>query len=61
MRGLQRDLRSEMTQTTNGAKVDLHCHSAASAVAKLGVQRALGLPECATPPAEVHAGQVLAA
>jgi predicted metal-dependent phosphoesterase TrpH len=24
-------------------------------VAKLGIQRALGLPECATPPAEVYA------
>src|ERR671910_433871 len=34
--------------------VDLHCHSTASAVSKLGVQRALGLPECATPPEEVY-------
>jgi glycosyltransferase involved in cell wall biosynthesis/predicted metal-dependent phosphoesterase TrpH len=34
--------------------VDLHCHSTASEVAKLGVQRALALPECATPPQEVH-------
>ncbi len=37
------------------AKADLHCHSTASAVAGLGVQRAVGLPECATPPHEVHA------
>jgi glycosyltransferase involved in cell wall biosynthesis/predicted metal-dependent phosphoesterase TrpH len=36
------------------SRVDLHCHSTASAVSKLGVQRALGLPECATPPAEVY-------
>jgi glycosyltransferase involved in cell wall biosynthesis/predicted metal-dependent phosphoesterase TrpH len=36
-------------------RVDLHCHSSASAVSKLGVQRALGLPECATPPDEVYA------
>jgi hypothetical protein len=36
-------------------KVDLHCHSSASAVAGLAVQAALGLPECATPPEEVHA------
>jgi predicted metal-dependent phosphoesterase TrpH len=36
-------------------RVDLHCHSTASAVSKLGVQRSLGLPECATPPEEVHA------
>jgi glycosyltransferase involved in cell wall biosynthesis/predicted metal-dependent phosphoesterase TrpH len=35
-------------------RVDLHCHSAASAVSRLGVQRALGLPECATPPHEVY-------
>jgi glycosyltransferase involved in cell wall biosynthesis/predicted metal-dependent phosphoesterase TrpH len=35
-------------------RVDLHCHSTASAVAKLGVQRALALPECATPPSEVY-------
>jgi glycosyltransferase involved in cell wall biosynthesis/predicted metal-dependent phosphoesterase TrpH len=37
------------------SRADLHCHSSASEVSKLGVQRALGLPECATPPEEVHA------
>ena len=37
------------------ARADLHCHSTASQVSKLGVQRALGLPECATPPEEVYA------
>jgi glycosyltransferase involved in cell wall biosynthesis/predicted metal-dependent phosphoesterase TrpH len=36
------------------AKVDMHCHSTASQESKLGVQRALGLPECATPPREVY-------
>jgi glycosyltransferase involved in cell wall biosynthesis/predicted metal-dependent phosphoesterase TrpH len=36
------------------ARVDLHCHSSASQVSRLGVQRALGLPECATPPGEVY-------
>jgi len=36
-------------------RVDLHCHSTASAVSKLGIQRSVGLPECATPPEEVHA------
>src|SRR4051795_1526702 len=36
-------------------RADLHCHSTASAVSKLGVQRALGLPECATPPEELYA------
>ena len=36
------------------SKADLHCHSTASEESKLGVQRALGLPECATPPHEVY-------
>ncbi len=35
-------------------RVDLHSHSSASAVSKLGIQRSLGLPECATPPGEVY-------
>ncbi len=35
-------------------RADLHCHSTASQLSKLGVQRALGLPECATPPREVY-------
>lgn len=35
-------------------RVDLHCHSTVSEMAKLGVQRALALPECATPPQEVY-------
>jgi glycosyltransferase involved in cell wall biosynthesis/predicted metal-dependent phosphoesterase TrpH len=34
-------------------RADLHCHSTASEYSKLGVQRALGLPECATPPKDV--------
>src|SRR4051795_3668176 len=37
------------------SRADLHCHSTASEESKLGVQRALGLPECATPPEEVYA------
>jgi glycosyltransferase involved in cell wall biosynthesis/predicted metal-dependent phosphoesterase TrpH len=37
------------------ARADLHCHSTASQISKLGVSRALGLPECATPPEEVYA------
>ncbi len=36
------------------SRADLHCHSTASAIASLGVQNALGLPECATPPEEVY-------
>lgn len=35
------------------ARVDLHCHSSASSRGRLNVQRALALPECATPPQEV--------
>ena len=38
----------------HSTRVDMHCHSTASQVSKLGVQRALGLPECATPPEEVY-------
>jgi predicted metal-dependent phosphoesterase TrpH len=37
------------------SRADLHCHSWASARSRLGVQRAVGLPECATPPDEVYA------
>ncbi|HSD80625.1 MAG TPA: glycosyltransferase [Solirubrobacteraceae bacterium] len=41
-------------ETSRGSRADLHCRSTASQVSRLGVQRALGLPECATPPEEVH-------
>ena len=44
-----------MTPATGGdSRADLHCHSTASQVSKLGVQRAAGLPECATLPEEVY-------
>ncbi len=36
------------------SRSDLHCHSTASEISKLGIQRSLGLPECATPPEEVY-------
>ena len=36
------------------SRADLHCHSTASELSKLGVQRSVGLPECATPPEEVY-------
>ena len=39
---------------TATTRVDLHCHSTASEISKLGIQRNLGLPECATPPREVY-------
>jgi glycosyltransferase involved in cell wall biosynthesis/predicted metal-dependent phosphoesterase TrpH len=46
-----------MIPSRNGggqAKADMHCHSTASEEAKLGIQRSVGLPECATPPEEVY-------
>jgi glycosyltransferase involved in cell wall biosynthesis/predicted metal-dependent phosphoesterase TrpH len=38
----------------HASRVDLHCHSTASQESRLGVQRAVGLPECATPPWELY-------
>jgi glycosyltransferase involved in cell wall biosynthesis/predicted metal-dependent phosphoesterase TrpH len=35
-------------------KADMHVHSTASELSKLGVQRSLALPECATEPEEVY-------
>src|SRR5271155_91293 len=46
---------SPTSMEMHGSRVDMHCHSTASEESRLGVQRALGLPECATPPAEVYA------
>jgi glycosyltransferase involved in cell wall biosynthesis/predicted metal-dependent phosphoesterase TrpH len=48
----QKMTRDEVIQ--DATRVDLHCHSTASQHSRLGVQRALGLPECATPPQEVY-------
>jgi glycosyltransferase involved in cell wall biosynthesis/predicted metal-dependent phosphoesterase TrpH len=45
--------RDRSSETAYAVKADLHCHSTASAAARLGVQRTLALPECATPPQEV--------
>ncbi len=36
------------------SRADMHVHSTASELSKLGVQRSLHLPECATPPEEVY-------
>ncbi len=36
------------------SRADLHVHSTASELSRLGVQRSLQLPECATPPEEVY-------
>ncbi len=45
-----------LTDEAQGAsvRVDMHCHSSASEISRLGVQRAVGLPECATAPEEVY-------
>jgi glycosyltransferase involved in cell wall biosynthesis/predicted metal-dependent phosphoesterase TrpH len=43
-----------VTAVAQGTRVDMHCHSTASQISKLGVQQAVGLPECATPPEEVY-------
>jgi glycosyltransferase involved in cell wall biosynthesis/predicted metal-dependent phosphoesterase TrpH len=42
-----------MPMTTH-SRADMHVHSTASQLSKLGIQRSLALPECATPPEEVY-------
>jgi len=39
---------------TDTSRADMHVHSTASELSKLGIQRSLRLPECATPPDEVY-------
>jgi len=36
--------------TVPASRTDLHCHSTASQISKLGVQRTLGLLDCAEEP-----------
>ena len=36
------------------SRADMHVHSTASELSKLGIQRQLSLPECATGPDEVY-------
>ncbi len=47
-----------MNENTNEelrvTRVDMHVHSTASELSKLGIQRSLALPECATEPEEVY-------
>ncbi len=44
-----------MTHTdADVSRADMHCHSTASELSKLGVQRAAGLPECATRAEDVY-------
>jgi glycosyltransferase involved in cell wall biosynthesis/predicted metal-dependent phosphoesterase TrpH len=42
------------TVRTRGSRADMHVHSTASQLSKLGIQRSLALPECATEPEEVY-------
>src|SRR5918996_1354241 len=46
--------RDTSRETPMTSRADMHCHSTASQLSRLGVQRSLGLPECATPPEEVY-------
>jgi predicted metal-dependent phosphoesterase TrpH len=39
---------------TERSRIDMHVHSTASEMSKLGIQRSLHLPECATEPEEVY-------
>ena len=43
-----------MHDDTPTSRADLHVHSTASELSKLGIQRSLHLPECATTPEEVY-------
>src|ERR1700761_8098134 len=47
--------RHPMKTPPTASRADLHCHSTASQISRLGLQGSLGLPECATPPEEVYA------
>ena len=49
-----RDLQANLVSMSESARADMHVHSTASELSKLGIQRSLRLPECATPPEEVY-------
>jgi glycosyltransferase involved in cell wall biosynthesis/predicted metal-dependent phosphoesterase TrpH len=49
-----RVMTKDKRETPMTSRADMHCHSTASQLSRLGVQRSLGLPECATPPQEVY-------
>jgi glycosyltransferase involved in cell wall biosynthesis/predicted metal-dependent phosphoesterase TrpH len=48
------DLQENFPYMSQMSRADMHVHSTASALSKLGVQRSLSLPECATPPDQVY-------
>jgi len=47
-------MNDEHRNETHVSRADMHVHSTASELSKLGIQRSLQLPECATEPAEVY-------
>jgi glycosyltransferase involved in cell wall biosynthesis/predicted metal-dependent phosphoesterase TrpH len=47
-------MKTESRTELHVSRADLHVHSTASQLSKLGIQRSLALPECATEPAEVY-------
>jgi glycosyltransferase involved in cell wall biosynthesis/predicted metal-dependent phosphoesterase TrpH len=47
-------LQGNLLSMTEISRADMHVHSTASELSKLGIQRSLRLPECATPPEEVY-------
>jgi glycosyltransferase involved in cell wall biosynthesis/predicted metal-dependent phosphoesterase TrpH len=47
--------RANAVLMNENSRADMHVHSTASQLSKLGIQRSLNLPECATPPEEVYA------
>jgi glycosyltransferase involved in cell wall biosynthesis/predicted metal-dependent phosphoesterase TrpH len=47
-------LQGNFPAMTDTRRADMHVHSTASELSKLGIQRSLHLPECATPPQEVY-------
>jgi glycosyltransferase involved in cell wall biosynthesis/predicted metal-dependent phosphoesterase TrpH len=49
-----RRCRANAVVMNENSRADMHVHSTASQLSKLGIQRSLNLPECATPPGEVY-------
>src|ERR1019366_9495031 len=49
-----RRLQGNFMFMTETSRADMHVHSTASQLSKLGIQRSLRLPGCATPPEEVY-------
>jgi glycosyltransferase involved in cell wall biosynthesis/predicted metal-dependent phosphoesterase TrpH len=47
-------LQANTVPMNENSRSDMHVHSTASQLSKLGIQRSLNLPECATPPEEVY-------